>query len=41
MRVIHFDDALRHLVDFGDGGVAKDNVCYFELAVTMDEHLGL
>ena len=40
-RVIRFDDALWRLVDFGDGGVAKDKVCYSELAVSMDEHLSL
>ena len=34
-------DALRHLVAFGNGGVAKDEVCCSKLAFTMDEYLGL
>ena len=41
MRVLRFDDAFQRLVILRDGGVAEDEVCYSELVVTMNKHLGL
>ena len=41
MRVPCFDYAPQHLETFGDGDVVQDEMGRPQLAVCVDEHLGL